>query len=234
MDVLKIAAAPLFIGLTLGMPRLINACVDRIQARHYAVYKRYEFPIVYTGATVICATTFVSAQVFKTLIPATQPSHALGNFTYQFLYMNYIIHSIGLYGNTLALLFLIVLHPIIMRYIRKLSAAMLEFADRIPRTYASTLFFGPFRIVTVPGEAAPQMNVMTEKELDAKYTLRCQRSGNNVTLNLYNKWCHICLEDCNVKHLIRVLGCNHVFHAACIDPWLLNRSATCPVCNRKC
>jgi hypothetical protein len=28
---------------------------------------------------------------------------------------------------------------------------------------------------------------------------------------------------------VRVLPCNHSFHPACIDPWLLNVSGTCPL-----
>jgi len=42
--------------------------------------------------------------------------------------------------------------------------------------------------------------------------------------------CSICVEDFVKGEDIRVLPCNHKFHPACIDPWLLNISGTCPLC----
>lgn len=39
--------------------------------------------------------------------------------------------------------------------------------------------------------------------------------------------CPICFE--NVSTGERKLGCNHVFHAACISKWL-EKAHTCPVC----
>ena len=42
--------------------------------------------------------------------------------------------------------------------------------------------------------------------------------------------CSICTEDFEVGQDQRVLPCDHRFHPACIDPWLLNVSGTCPLC----
>ena len=42
--------------------------------------------------------------------------------------------------------------------------------------------------------------------------------------------CSICTEDFERGEDLRVLPCDHRFHPACIDPWLLNVSATCPLC----
>lgn len=42
--------------------------------------------------------------------------------------------------------------------------------------------------------------------------------------------CSICTEDFERGQDVRVLPCNHNFHPACIDPWLLNVSGTCPLC----
>jgi hypothetical protein len=41
--------------------------------------------------------------------------------------------------------------------------------------------------------------------------------------------CSICTEDFMTGEDVRVLPCNHKFHPACIDPWLLNVSGTCPL-----
>ncbi|EMC92993.1 hypothetical protein BAUCODRAFT_269426 [Baudoinia panamericana UAMH 10762] len=42
--------------------------------------------------------------------------------------------------------------------------------------------------------------------------------------------CSICTEDFELGQDQRVLPCDHRFHPACIDPWLLNVSGTCPLC----
>ncbi|KFY11654.1 hypothetical protein V492_04349 [Pseudogymnoascus sp. VKM F-4246] len=42
--------------------------------------------------------------------------------------------------------------------------------------------------------------------------------------------CSICTEDFTKGEDVRVLPCNHQYHPACIDPWLLNVSGTCPLC----
>ncbi|KAI1017606.1 hypothetical protein LB504_003922 [Fusarium proliferatum] len=42
--------------------------------------------------------------------------------------------------------------------------------------------------------------------------------------------CHICINEFKQDTLTRSLPCGHLFHPRCIDPWLLERSITCPVC----
>jgi hypothetical protein len=41
--------------------------------------------------------------------------------------------------------------------------------------------------------------------------------------------CSICTEDFERGQDVRVLPCKHSFHPACVDPWLLNVSGTCPL-----
>ncbi|CAK3823209.1 Receptor y region, transmembrane domain- and RING domain-containing 3 [Lecanosticta acicola] len=45
-----------------------------------------------------------------------------------------------------------------------------------------------------------------------------------------NPGCSICTEDFQPGEDQRVLPCDHRFHPACVDPWLLNVSGTCPLC----
>lgn len=45
-----------------------------------------------------------------------------------------------------------------------------------------------------------------------------------------NQGCSICTDDFERGQDIRVLPCNHQFHPACVDPWLLDVSGTCPLC----
>ncbi|KAI0907677.1 hypothetical protein F4823DRAFT_626166 [Ustulina deusta] len=42
--------------------------------------------------------------------------------------------------------------------------------------------------------------------------------------------CSICTDDFTVGEDVRVLPCDHKFHPACVDPWLVNVSGTCPLC----
>ncbi|KAK7993707.1 hypothetical protein PG989_007088 [Apiospora arundinis] len=41
--------------------------------------------------------------------------------------------------------------------------------------------------------------------------------------------CSICTEDFLQGEQLRNLSCGHLFHPACIDPWLCDRSRTCPL-----
>lgn len=42
--------------------------------------------------------------------------------------------------------------------------------------------------------------------------------------------CGICTEDFSKGTKVRRLPCGHIFHPRCIDPWLVNFAATCPLC----
>lgn len=42
--------------------------------------------------------------------------------------------------------------------------------------------------------------------------------------------CSVCMEDMQEGERVRAVhGCDHLFHAACVEPWLLSRG-TCPMC----
>jgi len=42
--------------------------------------------------------------------------------------------------------------------------------------------------------------------------------------------CVICLDDYEIGDALRCLPCGHAFHSNCIAKWLIERSATCPLC----
>ena len=44
--------------------------------------------------------------------------------------------------------------------------------------------------------------------------------------------CAICLSDFKDHDAIKTLRCGHFFHSNCIDPWLINEKALCPVCRQ--
>ncbi|KAL4744029.1 hypothetical protein BDV11DRAFT_1718 [Aspergillus similis] len=45
-----------------------------------------------------------------------------------------------------------------------------------------------------------------------------------------HRQCAICMEDFDDDDSIRALNCDHIFHAACLDPWFTKRQARCPLC----
>jgi hypothetical protein len=50
------------------------------------------------------------------------------------------------------------------------------------------------------------------------------------TTDLELEMCSICLDEYEAGDRLRCLPCNHVFHSKCIGRWLVERSATCPLC----
>lgn len=42
--------------------------------------------------------------------------------------------------------------------------------------------------------------------------------------------CAICIDSLEDDDDVRGLTCGHAFHAVCLDPWLTNRRACCPLC----
>ncbi|KAJ1658184.1 hypothetical protein IWQ61_002542 [Dispira simplex] len=46
--------------------------------------------------------------------------------------------------------------------------------------------------------------------------------------------CSICMDCFEPGDRARRLPCSHLFHSECVDPWLLQHSSRCPLCNFNC
>lgn len=55
---------------------------------------------------------------------------------------------------------------------------------------------------------------------------------NDDELILNNSNCSICIEPYIPKQYKRTLDCKHTFHKKCLDSWLSNYSAQCPLCRK--
>jgi uncharacterized membrane protein YeaQ/YmgE (transglycosylase-associated protein family) len=70
-----------------------------------------------------------------------------------------------------------------------------------------------------------------EATLDESAPLRCKaQPAPPGSVQAQDNFCAVCQETFAETMLHRVLPCGHAFHASCVDPWILNRSATCPMC----
>jgi hypothetical protein len=77
-----------------------------------------------------------------------------------------------------------------------------------------------------PAPTTPQ--TITETQLEGIAPLQCPGLHNSIQGE--NHVCSICQNNLTESQMGRTLPCNHMFHAVCIDQWLLQRSATCPMC----
>ena len=53
----------------------------------------------------------------------------------------------------------------------------------------------------------------------------------NKTMLADDRVCAVCIDPFRSRQHVRVLGCGHVFHVGCIDPWA-RRNESCPSCRR--
>lgn len=58
----------------------------------------------------------------------------------------------------------------------------------------------------------------------------CCKSSDTHKRNI----CAVCVDVLQDSAHARQLQCRHIFHTACIDPWLTAYHAYCPLCKRSC
>ncbi|KAJ3229359.1 hypothetical protein HDU81_005421 [Chytriomyces hyalinus] len=54
----------------------------------------------------------------------------------------------------------------------------------------------------------------------------------SVDQDLADTTCSVCLEEYATGEEIRILPCNHEFHAKCVDKWLTSEVGVCPLCKQ--
>ncbi|MGH0140365.1 UNVERIFIED_CONTAM: hypothetical protein FKN15_042106 [Acipenser sinensis] len=73
------------------------------------------------------------------------------------------------------------------------------------------------------GEAKPRGLTKADIEQLPSYRFNQENHQSEQTL------CVVCFSDFESRQLLRVLPCNHEFHAKCVDKWLKS-NRTCPIC----
>ncbi|CAL5203853.1 unnamed protein product [Lathyrus oleraceus] len=64
-------------------------------------------------------------------------------------------------------------------------------------------------------------------------TIRYTKKWNKKPLLLLNMDCSVCLCDFEEGEKVRRLKCKHAFHKDCLDKWLQDYLATCPLCREQ-
>jgi hypothetical protein len=108
-----------------------------------------------------------------------------------------------------------------------------NFSERMVDGGIIEIAYHGLTVFSYPGPR-PLQPPLTEEQLDTVAPLRCP-GLMNVLKNSDHSYtcpdtCSVCRAEYSEKQLTRTLPCNHSFHAACVDAWLLTRSPTCPIC----
>ncbi|KAJ0589740.1 putative transcription factor C2H2 family [Helianthus annuus] len=98
-----------------------------------------------------------------------------------------------------------------------LAQALSEVLDEIHRQPLSLSM--PMLSLPAPESVVDSFLLKSHKKMNAS------ESGPN-----YVQQCYICLVDYEEGDKIRVLPCQHEYHAPCVDKWLKEVNGVCPVC----
>ncbi|RKP40419.1 hypothetical protein BJ085DRAFT_36967 [Dimargaris cristalligena] len=86
---------------------------------------------------------------------------------------------------------------------------------------------GPITPMLVPTSTHPTGNLSA---VDEKMSVRIIGTGTSPTTSNVHEACAICIDYITKGQKLRQLPCKHLYHVECIDQWLVDKSATCPLC----
>ncbi|KAJ6443791.1 RING finger domain protein [Purpureocillium lavendulum] len=99
---------------------------------------------------------------------------------------------------------------------------------RVVRLLESQTGSSPRARKTKPARLAPDdLDTMPLTRYGRRRQCGDLESGKKSEDEVYT--CSICTESFVQDSRVRLLCCGHGFHPECVDPWLLERSATCPL-----
>ena len=136
----------------------------------------------------------------------------------------------GYFLGACSSLIVLIVYPLILNKLNQVHQMIQPLLTRIQESQNVDINFHGVNIVS------HSKNLIDEKSLEQIAPLRCPSLGNSdregVTEYTTPDNCSVCTETYSEKQLTRTLPCGHSFHAVCVDQWLLERSAVCPICRR--
>lgn len=113
------------------------------------------------------------------------------------------------------------------RYIGAIVRVMLEMRKNLQENKNWDIIL--FNYVSIKTWEKPQP-IINDETLNNIIPLKY--ANNHPSISKFIGLCSICRENIDTKKLHRELPCNHVFHPECVDTWLLQCNATCPICRK--
>ncbi|XP_008071054.1 E3 ubiquitin-protein ligase RNF128 isoform X2 [Carlito syrichta] len=91
------------------------------------------------------------------------------------------------------------------------------------------IFYSARRLRNARAQSRKQRQLKADaKKAIGRLQLRTLKQGDK-EIGPDGDSCAVCIELYKPNDLVRILTCNHIFHKACVDPWLLEHR-TCPMC----
>nr|XP_046248604.1 E3 ubiquitin-protein ligase RNF128a [Scatophagus argus] len=91
------------------------------------------------------------------------------------------------------------------------------------------VFISANRLYTLNMHRRMERRLKSEaKKAIGRLQVRTLKRGDEETTS-ESHMCAVCIESYKAGEVVTVLTCDHIFHKACIEPWLLERR-TCPMC----
>lgn len=91
------------------------------------------------------------------------------------------------------------------------------------------VFLSASRLYSLNAVRRAERRLKTEaKRAIGRLQVRTLKRGDEETASDAHM-CAVCIESYKAGEVVTVLTCDHIFHKACIEPWLLERR-TCPMC----
>lgn len=91
------------------------------------------------------------------------------------------------------------------------------------------VFISANRLYSVSMHRRSERRLKSEaKKAIGRLQVRTLKRGDEETAS-DSHMCAVCIESYKAGEVVTVLTCDHIFHKACIEPWLLERR-TCPMC----
>jgi hypothetical protein len=192
----------------------------------YQGMKFYFLTILKTSINFLAIRYSISKLNYLRNIESFSKGQIMNNWVLEFSYRLYgIIESVMFFSfwiNVFFTLSVTILYPILASYFDR---QIINFERLLNRGNINITYRG----INIIGHTT---NTLSNDMIEKIAPLRCAFNKDEIKYDKYLKPenCLICMDIYDEDKLSRILPCGHAFHASCVDQWLMNSNAVCPVC----